>query len=241
MLVKNLARKALKALGYRCVREEHFPSMPDSCRDLTGYPGFGSVRIVVDVGANIGQTADRYLHEFPEAKIISCEPAPASFSILSEKLASEPRAHCENVALGATVGSVTMRLVSATSEQNSILRDGDATSSDAADRVVVRMDTLDALLDKLSIHSVDLLKIDTEGFEMEVLAGGDGSIRAGRIRSILAECAFDQRDTQHTYFPYLFSSLTSKGFSLVGFYDVANYGGRLHYCNALFVRTDLAI
>ena len=104
MRIKTFIRYVLSSFGYRCIREAHFPRALDPCNDVRQLPGFGPVRTVVDVGANIGQSVDRFLHEFPRAKIISCEPVPLAYSILARKFASVSRVHCENIALGATEG-----------------------------------------------------------------------------------------------------------------------------------------
>lgn len=237
MRIKTFLRYIFSTLGYRCIREAHFPRALDPCNDVRQFPGFGPVRTVLDVGANIGQSVDRFLHEFPRAKIISCEPVPLAFSTLVRKFASESRVHCENIALGATTGLAIMQLVGETAEQNQILRDDGSNSVQGLNQISVRMDTLDNLLAKLDVDSVDFLKIDTEGFEMDVLAGGVNALDSGRIRSIMAECSFIRDDAQHTYFPILFSFLESRGFSFMGLYEHSYHEGYLSYCNALFIRT----
>jgi hypothetical protein len=49
------------------------------------------------------------------------------------------------------------------------------------------MSKLDTFLSFNSIDSIDLLKIDAEGFELEVLIGAKNSLNNGVIKSILLE------------------------------------------------------
>jgi hypothetical protein len=51
----------------------------------------------------------------------------------------------------------------------------------------VKMLRLDNFLGSNPVDSIDLLKIDTEGYEFEVLIGAMGSLRNGVIKSILLE------------------------------------------------------
>lgn len=103
---------------------------------------------------------------------------------------------------------------------------------------MARMETLDAYMKKEGVADIDLLKIDVEGYELEVLAGANGALERGRIKAILAECDFDPKDTQHTYFSDLWDCLRSKNFSFFGLYDVIHYENRLGigFCNALFIK-----
>jgi hypothetical protein len=49
---------------------------------------------------------------------------------------------------------------------------------------VVRVSTLDDILDSLGLESVDLLKLDVEGSELDALNGAERSLKAGKIHAI---------------------------------------------------------
>jgi hypothetical protein len=102
--------------------------------------------------------------------------------------------------------------------------------------IPVRMEPLDALLSRMGWQGVDLLKIDTEGYELDVLEGAKRTVEAG-VGAILAECTFSERDRWHTPFLPLFTWVTERRYELVGLYDVHHLGGAQHYSNAMFVRT----
>jgi len=51
----------------------------------------------------------------------------------------------------------------------------------------VQIRVLDEVLDEKKIDRVDLMKIDVEGFELEVLSGAEKAVSEGKIRSVLIE------------------------------------------------------
>ena len=135
-----------------------------------------AVDVVVDVGANRGQYGLRLREAGYTGELHSFEPLPLAFSVLAEVAANDDRWHVHQVALGARTGSVPMH-VSRGDDCSSILE-----SSESMRRVVpeaipthttaVTVRRLDEVLpdggDRL------LLKIDTQGFEHQVLDGATG-------------------------------------------------------------------
>ncbi len=106
----------------------------------------------------------------------------------------------------------------------------------------VQMDTIDSYMKYKGITTIDMLKIDVEGFELEDLDGTKQALDRRTVKVILAECDFDPEDTQHTYFNDLWNFMMGKNFSFYGLYDVIRYGNRMGigFCNALFVRRSLS-
>lgn len=119
--------------------------------------------VYVDVGANIGAlvlTASTIVGS--RGCVLAFEPHPRTFRQLEEnvKINRVENVRSFNVAMGdrrGTVGFSDRR----TDDQNAV---------DAAGTIMVRLDRLDNLIPN-SISRVDLLKIDTEGYEKFVLEG----------------------------------------------------------------------
>lgn len=140
---------------------------------------------VMDVGANVGfftLLAARLAGE--EGRIISFEPDPTSFTLLSKSL---ERNHFGNVrlfqrAISGTDGERSLQL-SATHHKglHSIERDL------GGERITVQSSRLDTIALKMGIGSIDLLKIDVEGAEPEVLEGAGELLAKGTIRNIIME------------------------------------------------------
>ena len=81
----------------------------------------------------------------------------------------------------------------------------------------IPMETIDSYMIDEGVANIDLLKIDAEGYELEVLEGAKDALASRRIKAILAECDFDPKDTQHTYFNDLWDYLRSKNFSFLAY------------------------
>lgn len=203
-------------------------------RDVRILSGEKVVRTVFDVGANRGTAALEFLRIFPECQVYAFEPSPEPYRKLAALASNTPRISAFPTALGSQVGQGTLLL-----NENSEM----ATLRTAQQRGVtgtreVRVDTLDSFLAcaaPLKGRSVDLLKIDTEGYEIEVLRGALASLKEGRIRMVYAECSLRPGDEEHTSFSDLSSFLHAVGFNFVALYDQCvwenSYSG---YCNALF-------
>jgi hypothetical protein len=83
---------------------------------------------------------------------------------------------------------------------------------DGAPAQIVAVKTLDACLADWQVETIDLLKIDVEGFEPRVLAGAAGALAAGRIRAILCEFNDYWLKRAGTSARGLYESLLANGF-----------------------------
>lgn len=96
--------------------------------------------------------------------------------------------------------------------------------------------TGDSYCQSNKIQRINILKIDTEGFEMNVLHGFSDMLNSGKIDSILIEVGF-HNDSHHGNYFAINDFLTLKKMVLVGFYEVKyTRHGRCNYANALFVK-----
>ena len=135
------------------------------------------VDVVLDVGAARGGYAQE-LREFGYAgRIVSFEPIAAAFADLKAASSGDPTWTCVNSALGSTPGTQTINIAS-NSDSSSLLPMAEEHRS-AAPHVeyigeeeisVARLD--DVAPEHLTSATKPFLKIDTQGFEREVLAGG---------------------------------------------------------------------
>src|SRR5262249_28991613 len=106
----NSLRAILRAKGYELLKKEYSPFGCDVMLDIGrlsrmwNYPA----SICFDVGANVGQTAVRFLKEFPEAWVFSFEPHPETFNALKMNMCNVKTFRPFNLALGTTVGEVDL-------------------------------------------------------------------------------------------------------------------------------------
>jgi FkbM family methyltransferase len=172
------------------------------------------IRTVFDVGANVGQSAQRFAQEFPDAAIHSFEPVASTFATLSR--AVPPRVQCHHIALGATRNTGRM-VTQGKHEMFYLLGDNPAPSTAVLEEVSV--DTLDGFCAGHHIAHIDFLKIDTEGSDMAVLEGAADLLRDKRIGIIQVEASMNSRNTHHVAFGAFMSYLEPRGFRLFGIYE----------------------
>ena len=143
----------------------------------------------VDVGANIGLYTVVAGHCVgPTGKVIAFEPQESLRELFWENVKGNGLGNVvlEPVALGGTAASSNLFQVSENDGQATLrLRPNE--QSVGPDQIVTVRRLSDALRDR-GIRSVDGMKIDVEGGELEVLQGFEDWMSAAAPRFILFEC-----------------------------------------------------
>lgn len=152
---------------------------------------------VLDVGANRGQFAQSLRTIGYGGDIHSFEPIPGDFATLSTAAAGDSKWQVHNFALGRTAGTSEFNLVDGGSENtvfSSFLTPDHVMIPDKVTRIPVEVRTLDAVMKdtpELADPSRRLfLKLDTQGFDIEVCEGGKETM--GRIRGLQSEISVKQ-------------------------------------------------
>ena len=114
-------------------------------------------------------------------------------------------------------------------------------NSDDAKEELIKIETLEYFCSKNKIQKIDLLKIDTEGFEINVLKGAENMLRNGNVSFIYCETGFQKSNLRNTYFPELCEYLAEKGYYFFGLYqmDYHDWKRGNHLGNALFVHLSV--
>lgn len=235
-LIFNFLRRRIENLGYLVQKRKFMTFGIDHAMDITRFRRGGKpIDLIFDIGANIGQSALYYATHFSGAQIFSFEPIRGTFRELQANVAQYERVKCFQFALGVDSGSIQVQLQSC-SLWNSLLNSGHhSTGSEETVEVV----SLDIFLEKENIHHIDILKIDAEGFDLEVLKGGKNFLSYASDAYIYIETTFLRDDIHHTNFEEIHEFLYNYGFRFVGIYD-HDYNSfspprpPLSYCNALF-------
>jgi len=228
----RLPRKPLKLLLEALFDVRVYSTRPhgrDDCHDIQA--SNAAIKTVLDVGANDGGSALKFLSAFPKATIHSFEPVTRTFELLRKNVAAHPSIHCHQLAVGHEPGVARIYLT-AHSTTSSLVRPDTVLEEES-----VRVTTVDDFAEAHSLERIDLLKVDTEGFDLEVLRGAERMLSSGRVGFVLAEVGFHRGDARHVLFDDVRDLLTSKGFSVFGIYDQQpEWSGenRLRYSNACF-------
>lgn len=198
--------------------------------------------VILDVGANVGQTLEKYARVMPHALIHSIEPFPESFQRLKETASAKPPATAYQLALGAEGGEADFHVNPAYHTRNSLLtrptngrryyRDG----SELPQTVKVKVVALDEFCIQAGISRINLLKLDVQGAELQVLRGGRRLLESQAVDLIFTEVMFVPHYEGGPLFHDIDSALRRDGYSLYGIYDlVIASNGQLRYANALYL------
>jgi FkbM family methyltransferase len=240
-MVKKQIKNLLQAYGYRLYQTKSMPFGCDLKQDIGRISPDLKLKTIFDVGANKGQTTLKYRRQFPEAQIFAFEPVSQTFATLKKNVAGDSHVSCFNLAFGEEKQQQQM-LVQGTSGSNSISPVSQVNSVADKSLETVNIITLDEFMaENHKIEQIDLLKIDTEGYECQVLRGAEATLRAEKILYIFIEVTFRQQDNHHTQFSAINQILADYNFNFIGLYDVYPYwggGNAIDYCNALFKRWE---
>lgn len=168
------------------------------------------VKVIVDVGANIGQSIDFFTHLFPAANLHAFEPNPTLFERIKKKYANRGNIRLYQQGVSNQVGELTFHenVLHSTSSFEKVDLDSDYLKNKArvlgvqpteiiADSYPVSVTTLAAFFERESIKRVDILKIDVEGHELACLQGLFGGVNLPIIRFIQLENHLDDMYTSN--------------------------------------------
>ena len=206
--------------------------------DIQRFLGTRSLGVLFDVGANKGQTLTALLRHAPDAKIYSFEPALETFRILEGRFKGRENARLRNIAIGAQSGRLALQL-SEDSQLNTLVpRD---TQGLPAATQMTEVTTVDDIVAAEGISHMDLLKIDVQGWELEVMRGAAKLVADHNLIFLYVEVGFRRHETEVQHFCALHDHLESAGFILCGFYETVRFGPRKEYngfANALYIHPE---
>lgn len=237
--MKKLIKKMLKVAGLEM--HQYIPGSSPSAQLAVSLKHF-NIDLVMDVGANIGQFGEDLRLSGYRGKIVSYEPLPDAYAELSQKVALDPSWDLyKRSAIGAFNGEIGIN-VAQNSASSSILPMLDkhlqaAPYSAYINKIDVPITRLDDTLGEDFHRSVaPFLKIDTQGYEWDVLDGATGAMQ--NCRGVLMELSFvPLYEGQHLWIDMI-DRLEKSGFSLwalqPGFTDIES--GQMLQADGIFFR-----
>lgn len=195
-------------------------------------------RAVIDGGACVGHWTTLFKSVFPEAAILMIEPQEQhtrTLQRLCERYA--PTVQFANALIGPSdANDVAFVVLDDTSggTGSSVLPE----NSDVPRHVVrLPMITLDNLLDKVGFPFPDFIKLDVQGYELEVLKGATKALTMAEF--ILLEVSIWQYNTSSPLLNEVLSWMDSNGFKAYEIFDLSRRpDGVLVQVDILFVRKD---
>ncbi len=161
--------------------------------------------VIFDVGANKGQSIKRYKKLFQNPIIHSFEPNKTEVDILKQKYRDDKNLHLNNIAVGDKKGDLEFKInaISGHSSFKNLIpnttllkKRSNLINVDEKNYTIKKVNskitTLDDYVNENNISNIDILKIDTQGFEDKVLLGAQKLLRDNRIKFIQLELIFSE-------------------------------------------------
>ena len=198
---------------------------------------------VVDVGANEGQWIAALLAATSVKRVEAFEPNPEAAARLREILKGRPECRVTQAAVGNSQGEMPLN-ITANSVFSSLLEPQQTLQTDYSSGAIVQQSimvpvtTLDVAL--ASLDSIDLLKIDVQGFEKQVLDGAEQLMQ--RTKTVLIETNLVSQYVGDQNLWELRRRLTEEFAFEVWNLSPISYGahGRAMWCDAVFINPRLS-
>jgi FkbM family methyltransferase len=178
---------------------------------------------VVDIGANVGQFSllVRALHS--AARIVAFEPLPEAAARYRQVFDGDGRVTLHEAAVSPEAGTATMH-VSAAADSSSLLPIAERQSelfpgTEEVGTTDVAVGPLDQFVNVSEVQAPAMLKIDVQGFELEVLRGSVTLLPS--FGHVYVEASFEALYEDQALFADVEAFLVSQGFEEVGRYNVA--------------------
>ncbi len=199
------------------------------------------LRSIVDVGANRGQFTLLMAGLYPDARILAFEPLVAPFRKLLDVTVRLPKVRAFNAAVGPTRTTLPMN-VSKRDDSSSLLpisamQEKIFPNTGHARIDHVRVAPLNDFINDIDLERPCLLKIDVQGFELEVLKGSADCL--DRFDAVYVEASFVQLYDGQPFASDIIEYLHQRDFKLRGIYNLSHMpDGRAVQADFLFVRRD---
>jgi len=198
---------------------------------------------ILDVGAYIGAFAFAMRLMFPEAQIYSFEPLADSYHALVKNLGGYDNFHAFQTALGEADGELTFWRSEFAASSSALPMNEDHKQAFPKSAVntaeTVTVSRMDGLLPQLDLAGTTLLKLDVQGYELEVLRGGLATLE--RVDIIMTEVSFKPLYVGQPLFAEVYDFLIQHGFAYAGQLDylLSPEDGCMLQADALFTRRRL--
>jgi len=226
-ILKDSVLRVSRALGYDIVPLREMKER-DFALHLRALLGHLKIDCVLDVGANVGQYHD-FLRDkvLYDGAIVSFEPVRRQVDALRDRAHADSGWHIEGYALGARDGDMPINVMvsdqfsSFLQPDNSRMANYDGLNTPRhVENVTVR--TLDVVMPVLQERlgfERPYLKLDTQGYDLEVLQGGRESLPD--VRGLQSEASVIGIYKGMPGYMDTLRYLDERGFDVTGFYPVS--------------------
>jgi FkbM family methyltransferase len=192
----------------------------------------------VDIGANRGQFSLALQAFAPDCRVFAFEPLQGPASIFKRVFAGRPKVALFNAAIGP-LAEQRMIHISRRDDSSSLLAISQRQvetfpGTEEIGKCEVGVAPLDAFVATQDLQRPCFLKIDVQGFELEVLKGCEALL--GSFDYVYCECSFVELYADQALAPEIIDWLKARGFGLRGVYNCTYRGSSCVQADFLFHR-----
>lgn len=218
----------------------------DAYEMMTRFIDSDEAVVALDIGANVGDTAQRIVQIFPNARVYALEPVSDVYETLVERTAGLKGVKTFRLAVGERPGEVEFNITRnrwcssllPPSERGRAYY-GDWYDVVRTERVpIVRLDDFAA---QQGLERVDILKIDVQGLELPVLKGAVNLLRNGQVKAVQCEAQLVAEYEGASTFAEIDLFFRQAGFTIHQVHDLEVKGEEQQssYLDAMWVRNDV--
>ena len=245
-LLKTIVFGALNKLGKRLEPNPHYAVKGYKIDEDLATIINNRSPICLDVGANVGQTIEMLVDSLDNPKVFSFEPSTAIHQALADKIRQNlPKwnnVELFKLALGEAPSELEFKnygntLLSSFLDLADDTRNPFHGNKDTVTTLeTVEVSTVDRFVQEHNLSQIDLLKIDTQGFDLNVLKGAKKSFEQGLIKNVFLEMNFCPLYDKQGSPSQMIDFLAQYDFQLVDIYEKYRSHGTPHlsWCSGLF-------
>ena len=193
---------------------------------------YNKFKLLIDIGAHKGESIELFSKNFYIKKIISFEASPITFEFLKKKIEKNIQRYnnteivLENIALGAEDKIIEFKQFSESSSSTIKVVDEESkyykrkfglinflSNKKTYQKLKIKISRLKDYIEKNNIEKIDFMKIDTEGYEFEILLGLENKIKLVDI--IMFEHHYDNMIKKDYTFKDIHELLTKNNFKKI--------------------------
>ena len=206
----------------------------DLQRELVDFVG-KEKPVILDVGANQGQSIKAFLAIWPESTITSFEPDPTSADQMRRRWGRLPGIEIVEMAVLSSTSTAELYRFNS-SELNSVFdrQEQSWIREEAIGRVTVPCVSLDEYCYSNTIDLIDLLKVDVQGAELQVILGAKRLLENHLIRLVQLELTFCDLYQGGCRPHEVFAKMETMGYRFIAIYNQIIENGRLQWADGLW-------
>ena len=234
---KQAIRDLIGKLGYSITRHGQEGRGHDPFADMQFFLKGVERPTILDVGANIGQTVDRFKTVFPNSSVHSFEPSPGTYAKLQQHCNGREGVTTWNAGVGASKGTLPFT-ENSKPDMSSFLAPSELCWGTVEKVTSVEVVTLDEFAREQGVEFIHVLKSDTQGYDFEVFKGAEGLMKQNKIALVYFEFIFSDMYKNLPSFHEVYRFLAERNFVPVSFYESHFQQDLVSWTDVMFINRD---